>query len=153
MWEELYEAYYKELTAYAAGMSGSREQAEDLVQETFVRALMHEDTVEELSTGQRRAWLYRTMKNLYFDRCRRNVLEHQYLSTLPGDGQEDPGIQSVEQAMVLEQLRPEDRTIFTLWYLAGYAPGEIAVLFNLPPGTVRSKLSRCRRALQETLKI
>ncbi len=153
MWEELYERYFDELAAYAAGMSGSREQVEDLVQETFVRALMHEDTVEELSTGQRRAWLYRTMKNLYFDRYRRNVLEHQYLTTLQRDGEEDPGIQAVEQAMVLEQLRPEDRTIFTLWHFAGYAPGEIAELLHLPSGTVRSKLSRCRRALQETLKI
>lgn len=153
MWEELYEAHYKELTAYAAGLSGSREQAEDLAQETFVRALMHSDTVEELSTGQRRAWLYRTMKNLYFDRCRRNALEQQYLSTLPGDGQEDSGLQAVEQAMVLEQLRPEDRMIFTLWHLEGFAPGEIAELLQLPPGTVRSKLSRCRRALQETLEI
>ena len=75
MWEEPYEQYFDELAAYAAGMSGSREQAEDLVQEAFVRALMHEDTVEELSTGQRRAWLYRTMKNLYFDRYRRALQE------------------------------------------------------------------------------
>lgn len=41
MWEELYEDHYKELVAYGTRMSGSKELAEDLVQETFVKAHEH----------------------------------------------------------------------------------------------------------------
>lgn len=46
MWEELYEDHYKELVSYGTRMSGSKELAEDLVQETFVKALMNTETVE-----------------------------------------------------------------------------------------------------------
>ena len=75
MWEELYEDHYKELVAYGTSMSGNKELAEDLAQEAFVRALMNTETVEDLSPGKRRAWLFRTFKNLFFDRYRRAVLE------------------------------------------------------------------------------
>lgn len=60
MWDELYEDYYRELVTYGTRMSGSKELAEDLVQETFVKALMHAGTMEDLSPKKRRAWLYRT---------------------------------------------------------------------------------------------
>ena len=49
MWEELYEDYYKELVAYGSRMTGSQELAEDLVQETFVKALMNTEVVADLS--------------------------------------------------------------------------------------------------------
>ena len=48
MWDELYEDYYRELVTYGTRMSGSKELAEDLVQETFVKALMHADTMEDI---------------------------------------------------------------------------------------------------------
>ena len=66
LWEELYEDHYKELVAYGKRMSGSKELAEDLVQETFVKALMNTEVVEDLSPSKQRAWLFRTFKNLFF---------------------------------------------------------------------------------------
>jgi DNA-directed RNA polymerase specialized sigma24 family protein len=51
LWEELYEDHYKELLAYGTHMSGSKELAEDLVQETFVKALMN--TVSCLTPNMR----------------------------------------------------------------------------------------------------
>ena len=41
MWEDLYEVYQTELLAYGTRMTGSKELAEDLVQETFIKALIH----------------------------------------------------------------------------------------------------------------
>ena len=52
MWEELYEDHYQELVAYGTRISGSKELAEDLTQETFVKALMNGDTVMDLSPGR-----------------------------------------------------------------------------------------------------
>lgn len=92
MWEELYEDHYKELVSYGTRMSGSKELAEDLVQETFVKALMNTETVEDLTPTKRRAWLYRTFKNLFFDRYRRAVLENEYEQSLQPEGYEDHGI-------------------------------------------------------------
>ena len=151
MWEELYEALYKELVAYGIRMSGSRELTEDLVQETFVKALMNAQTLEDLSPSKRRAWLYRTFKNLFFDRYRRSVLETEYEQSLQGEPQEDHGIQEIENAMILQSIKPLDRAIFQLRYFDGYTAEEISRMLKLPPGTVRSRLSRCRKYLRKNL--
>ncbi len=148
LWEELYEEHYKELVAFGTHMSGSRELAEDLVQETFVRALMNAQTVEELSGSKRRAWLFRTFKNLFFDRCRRAALESEYLQSCRSECAEDQGMQEVENAMLLQNLAPQDRAVFQLRYFDGYSAEEISRMLDLPPGTVRSKLSRTRKFLK-----
>ena len=151
MWEELYEDHYQELVAYGTRISGSKELAEDLTQETFVKALMNGDTVMDLSPSKQRAWLYRTFKNLFFDRCRRAVLENAYTQNLRSEYAEDRGIQEVENAMGLQSISPQDRAMFQLRYFDGYSAEEIAQMMHLPPGTVRSKLSRCRKYLKQNL--
>ena len=151
MWEDLYEDHYKELVAYGTRMSGSKELAEDLVQETFVKALMNTETVADLSPGKQRAWLFRTFKNLFFDRCRRVVLENEYMKRWQPDYIEDSGMQEIENAMFLQSIHPQDRVIFQLRYFDGYTAEEISQMMNLPPGTIRSKLSRCRKQLKQSL--
>ena len=151
LWEELYENHYKELAAYGSHMSGSKELAEDLVQETFVKALMNTEVVEDLSPSKQRAWLFRTFKNLFFDRYRRAVLEREYEQKWQPEYTEDPGIQEIENAMLLQSLKPDDRAIFQLRHFDGYSAEEISEMMNLPPGTIRSKLSRCRKYLKQNL--
>lgn len=152
MWEDLYDTYQKELLAYGTRMSGSKELAEDLVQETFIKALIHANTLTDLSPSKQRAWLYRTFKNLFFDRCRRAVLEQEYLHSVQPQMTESCGILEVENAMLLQTVAPQDRAIFQLRYFDGYTAQEISQMLNIPPGTVRSKLSRCRAHLKEQLR-
>lgn len=151
MWEELYEDHYKELVTYGTRMSGDKVLAEDLVQETFVRALMNTEVVDDLSPSKQRAWLYRTLKNLFFDRYRRIILENEYEQNWQPEYLEDQGMQEIENAMLLQCLKPEDRAIFQLRYFDGYSAEEISQMMNLPPGTVRSKLSRCRKHLKQNI--
>ncbi|MGO5113749.1 RNA polymerase sigma factor [Candidatus Avoscillospira sp. LCP25S3_F1] len=151
MWEALYEAYQKELLAYGARMSGSETLAEDLVQETFIKALIHADTVTDLSPSQQRAWLYRTFKNLFFDRCRRAVLEQESLHSIQPRMTEPSDIHAVETAMLLQTVAPQDRVIFQLRYFDGYTAQELSQMLNIPAGTIRSRLSRCRAYLKEQL--
>lgn len=151
MWEELYEDHYKELVAYGTRMGGSKELAEDLVQETFVKALMNTETVADLSPSKQRAWMYRTFKNLFFDRYRRTVLENEYEQSCKPEYLEDHGIQEIENAILLQSITPQDRAIFQLRYFDGYSAEEISQMMNLPPGTIRSKLSRCRKYLKRNL--
>ncbi len=153
LWEELYEAHYSELIAFGTTMSGNKALAEDLVQETFVRALINADTVEDLSPGKQRAWLYRTFKNLFFDRYRRSALENQYMQNLQPENPAEQGLQEIENALILQSISPEDRTLFQLRYLDGYTAAEISEMLNIPAGTVRSRLSRCRKYLKETYEI
>ena len=75
MIEELYHSYQKELTAWCRGMTQNASLADDLVQEAFLRALINSQLLEHLRENQRRAWLYRTVKNLYLDRVRHSAYE------------------------------------------------------------------------------
>ena len=153
MWEELYENHYKELIAYGTRMSSSKELAEDLVQETFVKALMNTEVIEDLSPSKRRAWLFRSFKNLFFDLYRRVVLENIYEQNGKPEYLEDQAMQEIENTMLLQILKPEDRAIFQLRHFEGYTAEEISEMMNLPPGTIRSKLSRCRKYLKNNLEL
>lgn len=153
MWEDLYKKYYPELLRYAAAACKNQALAEDLVQEVFLKALQSCGILEDLGPSQRRAWLYRALKNDICDRYRHAQVEERYIEALPEDACcQDPGMEEAENALVLAVLSPQDRAIFTLRYLEGYTASEIAELMNVPPGTVRSRLSRCRAQLKEQLR-
>lgn len=152
MWDELYRQHFPELLRYCTGACRDRELAEDLAQETFLKALQNVDTFEDLGPSQRRAWLFRTMKNLLCDRYRRAVLESQYTQTLEEDAAcLDPGIQQTENDLVLQKLTPEDRMLFTLRYMEGYHASEISEMLHIPSGTIRARLSRCRKYLKQLM--
>ena len=134
MWEELYEDHYKELVAYGTRMSGSKELAEDLVQETFVKALMNTETVADLSPSKQRAWLFRTFKNLFFDRYRRAVLESEYEQNWQPEYIDDPGMQEIENAMLRAELlalwRPRSSMLPTMYCKHYGATYEREIPFN-----------------------
>lgn len=152
MWEELYEQYKPELLRYAARMCGDSEFAQDLVQETFLKALQSGEVFEDLGKSQRRAWLYKTMKNVFYDRCRRAQTENAYLETLQAEtAYWEPGIQEAENQMLLALLSSEDRALFHLRYVERYNASELAAMFQVPPGTIRARLSRCRALLKKSI--
>ena len=152
MWDEIYGKHYSELLRWCLGACGDKALAEDLVQETFLRALQNADTVEDLGPQQCRAWLYRTIKNLLYDRYRRAVLESEYLQQMDEDpAYMDPGIQQTENELILQMLTPEDRMLFTLRYMEGYNASEISEMLQINAGTIRAKLSRCRKILKNMM--
>lgn len=152
MWEEIYRRHYRELLRYCSRACGSQEAAEDLVQEAFLKALQNADTFEELGPNQQRAWLYRTVKNLIVDRYRFDVQETQYIQTTREDEESDEsGFGTAETYMLLQQLPEQDRVLFRMRYIEGYNASELAEIFHLPPGTVRSKLSRSKVFLKKLM--
>lgn len=152
MWEEIYEKHYPELLRYAAGSIQNEAEAQDVAQEVFLKALQNADTFEDLGPSQRRAWLFRALKNLLCDRYRRAQLENAYLDTLePDAAAPDPRIQEVENRLLLAKLSPEDRALFHLRYEEGYNASELAELYNVPAGTIRARLSRMRKLLKTML--
>ena len=152
MIDELYDSLYKELTGWCTSMTGSRSLAEDLVQEAFLRALINAVLLEELDAGKRRAWMYRTVKNLYIDRKRREAFETM-VEQMPEKGFEEAEYAWVDDTELLKVLTPEERLLFTLRYLEGYNSAELGKLFGLPPGTIRSRLSSARSRLRKSLSL
>lgn len=153
MWEELYEDHYSELRGYAWGVCKNPTEAEDLVQEVFLKALQNADTFLDLGPSQKRAWLYRTLKNEMCDRFRRGKAENAWLeSQREEETYLEAGIQEIENRLLLGSLSKEDRMLFHLRYEEGYNASELSQMFGIPKGTIRARLSRMRKLLQEMLK-
>ena len=73
MVEELYTTFRKDLLRYCTAMTQAG--AEDLVQETFLRAMAHLDELEDMGRSRQRSWLYKTARNLYIDQMRKQSRE------------------------------------------------------------------------------
>lgn len=147
--EELYGKFYKDILAYCSAMTKDSAAAEDLVQETYMRAMTHWGDLEDLSRGQRRAWLYRTARNLFIDQVRKQSretpAEEEQLALAAF--QEDLSRAAVGQ--LIARLPESEKALFTMRYFEGYNSKELGELFDLPPATVRSRLASAKRRLRE----
>lgn len=150
MIEELYTSYHNELVKWCQTMTDSHELAEELVQEAYLRAMLHQDMLEMLQEKQRRAWLYRTVKNLYIDNIRHRSFE-DVVEDVPENVEEPQEFTEFEWIKLLESLPDIEGVLFSLRYLQGYNSNQLGRMFNLPSGTVRSKLSSARNHLRQSI--
>ena len=149
---ELYAQHFGELARFCTMLCRDGETGVDLAQETFLRALEHQEQLASLPSEQQRAWLYRTAKNLFMDEARRNtrfLMRQQLL--YEGEGFEESGFSQVETTLLLLRLPPDVRTMFRMRYLEGYSAAELAEIFDMPAATVRTKLMRARQLLQKEI--
>lgn len=140
----LYECYFKELLYYASRMTTQRSAAEDLVQETFMRALEHSAQLQGLDQKQCRAWLYRTVRNLFIDKIRKEAA--MPLSEEKTTTEED--FTGVEVEQICGLLEAEERELFMKRYFEGYDATRLGEMYDMPPSTVRAKLAGARKKLR-----
>lgn len=149
MIEELYEKLAKEIFGYCCSINGGNtDLAGDLMQETFLRAICSRELLETLDEHQRRAWLYKTARNLFLDKVRKAAAEQKKLSYFSEDEWDKHGFDEVEANQILLLLPPDVRAMFRMRYLEGYNSKELGKIFGLPPGTVRAKLSAAKTILK-----
>jgi RNA polymerase sigma-70 factor (ECF subfamily) len=138
---DLYEEYDAALWRYARTLAQDGDRADDLVQETFIRAMGHLGLLALLKPYQRRAWLYRTLKNLFLDEQRSYRRQERLVEQL---GQEMPVEEFIPQEVTLTdplRLVPERfRELVEKRYLRGMNSQEIAEELGIPAATVRSRL-------------
>ncbi len=150
---------------YALRMTGNTADADDLVQETYLKAYRFWDRYEQGTNI--RAWLFRILKNSYINRYRKeskepgmvdyDEIQNVYSSIGSGvvrddtpDASFDRMLDDVVSSAVLEL--PEDfRTVVILCDIEGLTYEEIAEFVDRPLGTVRSRLHRGRKLLQHKL--
>ena len=145
--EQLVTTYENTLFRTALAILGDREQAEDAVQDTFLRVL--EKRPDFTDETHEKAWLLRVTINLCKSHLR-SVKRHpaaELLDTYPAETPEESGV--LEAVL---SLPPRERAAVHLFYYEGYDTGEIAALTEQRPGTVRCHLSRARARLRELLK-
>lgn len=147
---ELYTVHRAELLKYCCMICGNASSAEDLLQETFMKALSNLDLLLELDEKERRAWLYKVARNLFYDACRRQAAARSH--PIQAEEETDGGFSEVETGMILSSLPPDLSQLFIRRYFDGYTSKELAEEYGLSPSGVRAALSRARKLLREKLK-
>ena len=167
---ELVERYQRRIATLAFGMLRNREDALDVVQETFAKAYQRLDRFKGDTSFY--TWTYRIAVNLCIDHQRREAkLPHAALEPRDGDRADDPlaalpdatehgdPYQSTRDAEIaralataISELTPEHRAVILLREVDGLSYEEISRVLDCPKGTVMSRLHYARRQLQERLR-
>ncbi len=150
---ELYARHYGPLMRLAVHLTGDRHHAEDLAQETMLRAWRHR---EAILPGRERAWLTATARNLAIDgyrrEQRRQALEARCASlAVPGDDLAGRVADTVTVRAVVAALPPGRRAVIVELYYAGRTVAETAAVLGVPPGTVKSRACYALAALRSAL--
>lgn len=152
--EETIERYIVDLRRYACALLGSAAEADELVQETLVRALARQHFWTRIR--DMRAYLLTILHNVHID----HLMRRRRAADVPLDISESAASQSPGQLLPLElrdvvravgRLPLEQRTVLLLIGLEGLSYQAAAGILDVPVGTVMSRLSRARAALHHML--
>ena len=151
--ERMMQTYGNLLAGLCTGLLRDRDLAQDVVQETFVRAWRKMD---DLRGGQRseKAWLCRIAVNLCRDQQRTRWFRVEKKAE-PGENLlwcQPPDETSADVMEALSLLKPKYREALTLHYLENLSTEELGQIIGLSPSAVYRRLNKAKRLLKELLK-
>ena len=158
MIKQLYHQYGKELFLYLYSMCQQKELAEDLLQETFLKAIL---ALPEYHTNMR-AWLYKVARNLFYNlykRSRREICDEEYLkkiSKLEVDEFLEEYISKQETRILytaMQKLSPVKREVLELQYFGQMPLKEIANVLQLSQENVRVLSHRAKKDLKKLMEV
>lgn len=147
---ELYDVSYGRLVLQLFALCGDLADAEDAVQEAFVKAIAKGRAFDRVQNPE--AWLRTVALNHQRNAWRHATVVRRFVTTVPGP-QSVPGLSPDHVAVVraLADLDADQRHAVVLHYLADLGTAEIAEELGVPEGTVKSRLSRGRSRLAPLL--
>jgi RNA polymerase sigma-70 factor (ECF subfamily) len=157
--EDTFRAFYERtargLWAYLARVTGDRQLADDLLQETFYRFLRAAATHN--NEAHRRNSLYRIATNLARDARRRSVTRAAFsvagddIERVPSGDQAGTTERTADFTRAMSRLKPNERAMLWLAYAEGASHREIADVLGLSPASLKPLLFRARRRLAALL--
>nr|WP_281380900.1 sigma-70 family RNA polymerase sigma factor [Nocardioides panaciterrulae] len=156
MMQQLHDEHAGALWGYCVRLTGhDRARAEDVVQETMLRAWRHFPVLDQ-SRGSVRAWLFTVARNIVIDDWRsRKAHGELSVAEVPEVGdpvdRTDQLLQSWLVAEALTRLSPEHRAVLQECYYRGAPVSEAARRLGIPEGTVKSRTHYALRALKLAL--
>lgn len=164
--EELSLSHLDAVYRMALQLTRHPDEATDLVQETYLKALRVAERFEETGGGMR-PWLLKILHNVFYTRVGQAKKRPALMQELPEAASNEPGpdepvpawsVASLQWDHVderlkaaIEGLRPEYGSVLLLWAVEGLKYREIAQIQDIPIGTVMSRLHRARGILSEEL--
>lgn len=153
-------SYHNPLKYFALKLTADNEDAEDLLQETYLKALKYKDKFQEQTNLK--AWLYTIMKNTFINNYRRAVRKRTIIDTTSDDfflnstkkqspisPESEYNFKEITQT--IDQLNDECKIPFKM-HNEGYKYKEIADELKMPIGTVKSRIFLARKKLSSALK-
>lgn len=149
----IYEEHGRALLAYATRLTGDPAAAEDVVQETLVRAWQHPEVLVN-GKGSVRGWLLTVTRNIITDRVRARSVRPTEVAESPinpavARDHADTVVDSMVVLAALDQLSGHHRDVLVELYFRGRSVTETADILGIPPGTVKSRSHHALRALRE----
>ncbi|MCS6816729.1 MAG: sigma-70 family RNA polymerase sigma factor [Blastocatellia bacterium] len=159
--------YLEGLYNFAMALTRDRTEAEDLVQETYLRAFR--GAAQRLPTGDVKAWLFTIMRNIWINDQRRKRRqqdteeldvkeEDEGMRGRPlADERHRPDVMHEQRSLgqeirhAIESLPAVYREVIVLRFLEGFSYSQIAAIIGCPAGTVMSRISRARAELRKRL--
>jgi RNA polymerase sigma-70 factor, ECF subfamily len=144
------------LRAFAMSLSSNIDYADDLVQETLLRALAHIDSFEPGTNIE--AWLFTILRNQFYSEWRKGLrevadTEGRYAERLKSPPEQNSRVEFEEFRAVLAQLPDDQREALILVGASGFSYDEAAAICGCPVGTLKSRVSRARTRLADLLSI
>ena len=150
----------EELLRFAYKLTADREEANDLLQETSLKALDNEE--KYVPDTNFKGWMYTIMRNLFINNYRKAVRDQTYVDQTDNlfylNQSIDLADESTESSHDLKEIRrvvnalPKEYRIPFAMYVSGFKYREIADKLGLPLGTVKSRIYFTRQKLQQELK-
>ena len=152
--EQVYESCSGEIYVYLYSLCRNKSLAEDLTQETFVKALL---SLPE-GHGNIRAWLYKVARNLYFNHRKKEpasvALDEIAEKADESDGPEEALLKKLRSRKLYEavlRLEGKKREVILLQYFSGFPPTQIAAMLNITQGNVRVLSHRAKQELKKLM--
>jgi RNA polymerase sigma-70 factor (ECF subfamily) len=142
------------LRAFARSLAHNSAQADDLVQDTLVKALAN---VERFEPGTNlRAWLFTILRNHYYSQLRKLKREVEdadgkFAARLAVRPEQDGSVDLEDFKIAFQQLAPDHREVLTLVGASGCSYEEAATICGCAVGTIKSRVNRARRKLADLL--
>lgn len=153
--KSLYAEHGRSLLDYTTRLTGDRAAAEDVVQETLLRAWKHADSLRS-GVGSVRGWLLTVARNIVTDRARARAARPTEVNQpidVPSAQRDhaDAVVDTMTVLGALEGLSPDHRAVLVEMYYRGRTVNETAAVLGIAPGTVKSRTYHAVRALRATL--
>jgi RNA polymerase sigma-70 factor, ECF subfamily len=150
----LYDEHAAALWRYAVRLTGDSARAEDVVQETLLRAWQHPEVTDDRERSAR-AWLFTVARNLIIDERRSARFRNESEVPNPERTHDRAGPDEVDSALdrmllsgAMAQLSPDHRAVIRRAYYQGWTTAQIAADLGIAEGTVKSRLHYGVRALR-----